>query len=751
MYPEQSAESLTAFRAAEKRYQLHFDHTNRSRRGRRRNGSLKERSTDFSDVIDFLDQSTWPCSGVQSCITACGLPAYTLQRQEGFCFFPGALPPEDQQRLVRDALGVFPTAPGRTNHYATLGVLPEGFWEAATQGLHLYAPDQAQPDPLARCLDPPTPLPPRRTGPDQAIQDSAQPCSPVPDQAKKDSLLPCLQVPNQAKDSCQLCSPVPDETTQGSFPSDRQQALPFRGPPDEEISKPSTSPRPSAASCVPHLHAPDQAKPNPMAALQNQAGFSGACSSALDQAMLEDPLDRLPCPPRLPKRCLRLPVEARPDLCTAPAPASHSGTPTEEAFARPHQAKSEVNRDPLVCADACSAPSMELAESGSPACSTAGGPVTWVRASCGTAGGPAASGSCGGGEGPAVAGGGSGLAGDPGPCGSPGGGTACGPVTCGRVSCGTDRGGEARSLGCCSKETSDVGVGSGEWGSGPVLNGRKQSPEGVQTDHVCWSHGCHGPPATDLLRRLRWATLGPPFNWTTRVYERDAPMRHLPPYLRDVAVRLAAAAGDFCSQASCAPPDEGNTSGETPGVNRGTLGTEQEGSLCHEGTASPGDGACADRERALEEKVPAKCVISASEATLGNEKRDAGRGASRGGFDPDAALVNYYRQGETLGGHRDDAEEDLSQPIVTFSIGCDAIFLLGGETKDEAPTAMLVRSGDAVVLGGRARRCYHGLPRILRPAVPPPALDPDTVPSDLRPMAEFMQGLRVNVSVRAVG
>ncbi len=74
-----------------------------------------------------------------------------------------------------------------------------------------------------------------------------------------------------------------------------------------------------------------------------------------------------------------------------------------------------------------------------------------------------------------------------------------------------------------------------------------------------------------------------------------------------------------------------------------------------------------------------------------------------------------------------------------------------GETKGEAPTAMLVRSGVALVLGGRARRCYHGLPRILRPAVPPAALDPDTVPADLRPMAESMEGLHVNVSERAVG
>lgn len=48
-------------------------------------------------------------------------------------------------------------------------------------------------------------------------------------------------------------------------------------------------------------------------------------------------------------------------------------------------------------------------------------------------------------------------------------------------------------------------------------------------------------------------------------------------------------------------------------------------------------------------------------------------------FRPDAALVNYYSAGETLGGHSDDVESDLSKPIVSMSLGCDAIFLQGGE------------------------------------------------------------------------
>ena len=77
-------------------------------------------------------------------------------------------------------------------------------------------------------------------------------------------------------------------------------------------------------------------------------------------------------------------------------------------------------------------------------------------------------------------------------------------------------------------------------------------------------------------------------------------------------------------------------------------------------------------------------------------------------FAPDAAIINYYHPGDTLGGHLDDVEPDMDAPIVGLSLGCDAVFLMGGERRDEAPVALRLRSGDVVVLAGRARRCYHG-------------------------------------------
>lgn len=50
--------------------------------------------------------------------------------------------------------------------------------------------------------------------------------------------------------------------------------------------------------------------------------------------------------------------------------------------------------------------------------------------------------------------------------------------------------------------------------------------------------------------------------------------------------------------------------------------------------------------------------------------------------DADAAIVNYYGKADTLGGHKDDVESDLTQPLISISLGCDAIFLLGGQGLD---------------------------------------------------------------------
>ncbi|KAJ0717741.1 putative DNA oxidative demethylase, DNA-(apurinic or apyrimidinic site) lyase [Helianthus annuus] len=61
-----------------------------------------------------------------------------------------------------------------------------------------------------------------------------------------------------------------------------------------------------------------------------------------------------------------------------------------------------------------------------------------------------------------------------------------------------------------------------------------------------------------------------------------------------------------------------------------------------------------------------------------------------------------------LGGHLDDMEADWSKPIVSMSLGCKAIFLLGGKSRNDEPLAMFLRSGDIVLMSGEARERFHG-------------------------------------------
>ncbi|KAK8933876.1 Alpha-ketoglutarate-dependent dioxygenase alkB [Platanthera zijinensis] len=77
-------------------------------------------------------------------------------------------------------------------------------------------------------------------------------------------------------------------------------------------------------------------------------------------------------------------------------------------------------------------------------------------------------------------------------------------------------------------------------------------------------------------------------------------------------------------------------------------------------------------------------------------------------FRPEAAIVNYFGPGDMLGGHLDDMEKDWSKPIVSISLGCKAIFLLGGKSREDMPIAMFLRSGDIVLMAGEARECFHG-------------------------------------------
>jgi alkylated DNA repair protein (DNA oxidative demethylase) len=86
---------------------------------------------------------------------------------------------------------------------------------------------------------------------------------------------------------------------------------------------------------------------------------------------------------------------------------------------------------------------------------------------------------------------------------------------------------------------------------------------------------------------------------------------------------------------------------------------------------------------------------------------------------PQCCLVNLYRKGARMGLHQDKDEAALSVPVVSISLGDDAVFRIGGSFVEgkwgrTGPTKSLrLQSGDVVMFGGPARLAYHGIDRIL--------------------------------------
>lgn len=81
--------------------------------------------------------------------------------------------------------------------------------------------------------------------------------------------------------------------------------------------------------------------------------------------------------------------------------------------------------------------------------------------------------------------------------------------------------------------------------------------------------------------------------------------------------------------------------------------------------------------------------------------------------DPEACLVNYYREGAKMGLHRDEDEDDFSAPVVSISLGDTAVFRIGGTERGGKTETLKLASGDVLVMGGSSRLCYHGIDRVL--------------------------------------
>jgi alkylated DNA repair protein alkB family protein 1 len=158
-------------------------------------------------------------------------------------------------------------------------------------------------------------------------------------------------------------------------------------------------------------------------------------------------------------------------------------------------------------------------------------------------------------------------------------------------------------------------------------------------------------------------------------------------------------------------------------------------------------------KRAYDESLPYS-MLPTDLAQLAARLAEAA--VTEGEFKAEAAIVNYYGPDDMLGGHVDDMEADWSKPIVSISLGCKAVFLLGGTSREESPTAMFVRSGDVVLMAGPARRCFHGVPRIFvdsnQSEVPDFAalVESQKGSSNLDAVVQYINQSRINVNIRQV-
>jgi len=100
---------------------------------------------------------------------------------------------------------------------------------------------------------------------------------------------------------------------------------------------------------------------------------------------------------------------------------------------------------------------------------------------------------------------------------------------------------------------------------------------------------------------------------------------------------------------------------------------------------------------------------------------------------PEACLINFYSESARMGSHRDADEADISAPVVSVSLGDDAVFHVGGLKRSDPKLRVVLKSGDVVVLAGQARHAYHGIDRVLTGT-------PDLLP----------EGGRINLTLRRV-
>ncbi|MEX3017287.1 alpha-ketoglutarate-dependent dioxygenase AlkB [Gymnodinialimonas hymeniacidonis] len=80
--------------------------------------------------------------------------------------------------------------------------------------------------------------------------------------------------------------------------------------------------------------------------------------------------------------------------------------------------------------------------------------------------------------------------------------------------------------------------------------------------------------------------------------------------------------------------------------------------------------------------------------------------------DPQSCLINFYDADAKMGMHQDRDEANFEMPVVSISLGDDALFRVGGPERGGKTQSIWLKSGDVAVMGGEARLNYHGIDRL---------------------------------------
>jgi len=79
---------------------------------------------------------------------------------------------------------------------------------------------------------------------------------------------------------------------------------------------------------------------------------------------------------------------------------------------------------------------------------------------------------------------------------------------------------------------------------------------------------------------------------------------------------------------------------------------------------------------------------------------------------PECCLINWYAEDAKMGLHQDLDEADFDCPVVSVSLGDSGRFRMGGVDRKDPTSSVWLSSGDVVVMGGDARRAFHGIDRV---------------------------------------